>query len=1578
MSLFDRIKKFQDGPQKVTVPEDVPFGIAEGAVKQAWEKSPTVAQERVQRKFDEVVAPKVEEFFTELPGKLDTFTRGYREVDPADLPDYAERAEEGRGEVFTPSAKPSLVFGSRIPADVPYGRTKSAEGFDDEYFGTMGDDPAETPAWGMPRIVEGAAERGVGTLQTAMAVPGAVFDAGGEVAEGIGEIGDAAKAEARRTGNPLAGLSAGVSELGKKLGLGSVDRVAKEESLYESIKEGAIRAPQEALEMGAGLLQLADAATAYDPDYNVRRTSKRIAQGVTEGGKAMVGSLAETLSDPIATIETAPLTGLLDIYGAKAMVPKGAVEATRAGATKLAEKGASALERSAAKTRELAAQFEDGAQQARSELSRVGRESLRAETELKVAQDRLRAAQADARSASFREVPAAVRDAQAAVAQAEEAAKAAAAPGGEALANVEYRLRGKAASDAAAATRKGKVAGVKEAAADLLRPQDSAALRAERARILDDATPTASGVVSGERIAEDAARKMATIREQAARLGVRRQKLTGDVARAEALRETASSELMRLTMDDADPSLIAAAQTKFDRTIAFRDAKRAELADVGSKLDDLDASASRLTGMDSTGTIPLRPTTPAPPPTPGLAATAVSKPSAAASAGRVPVAPITEQAAEVTSALRDALAAPRYNGKTAVQRIAEIDRKLAADKTLKTIGALVSRIPDYAFGGAAAAIVDAPSVAGFLTRRAIGLGKETPFGRWLTMAKTNRLPVEFRAVERELKGAARAQDIAIQEALLQIPESARPTVLDVMTAEAPTMADKIWEVFVGKDAPAVRWDSADQTFKPNRMLTGDETLKLEIANKYGRPLAVRLRELSDEAVARGLIKPSELAPSGFYLPERWRKGVDPKATMGDRKKLMSRDEQILKGRQFNPADDIAETVAELGYKVSMDRLMDGVAADKSLALTSNEFLGRKEIAKQVGGDAAVKRLDREWLRIPETAENSRFGNLQGKYVQADVWMELKNHFAVVDQLSESGFIQLLNLWKQGKTAWSPSTHARNVLTSALINAPAAGMSLLDPTNWRSYQDALVDLAAPTNKARLKMAEIDGVFDAGWRADLAGVKAEARRGLATAKSPAELLGTLLSGAYSTAKGSRGGVKGAANTAAGTANIAKGRLQFRNALEKSKEVLKTPGAIYGVEDDMFRLALYYSDLAKAAAREGVAVEKVSKAARQAAAERARKSYVDYENVPGFVQVLRAPFRPIGANGKEIGLGGAGWLMSQPFMAYSARAIPLFNEYLRAKPIQARMYLALHDYLTDANYAGTGRTEEMDKATLEASGAPATMVPARALGLEGAQPGGKVTGVDLGFLGALGKFAPSREQGELGSVRGPIEYLGDALSFTGPGPAQAALDIVRNRDNFTGQQILKGSDAGENLSQLGRFVAKQVLPPVAPGGNIDKLLSGEPDYQGRVPSESEQALGILGLKSRSTTPEDAVNTFMSGAGYELTFGGNSEFGSAQEAERVLSNWGDMRPEAQKRIAARWAETARPRMEKLLERLDVMGPEGGPLTPARRAAIRLSRVLRKEDPVDMLEQARKVFGKYRKEVGETKREQRKAADER
>ena len=321
----------------------------------------------------------------------------------------------------------------------------------------------------------------------------------------------------------------------------------------------------------------------------------------------------------------------------------------------------------------------------------------------------------------------------------------------------------------------------------------------------------------------------------------------------------------------------------------------------------------------------------------------------------------------------------------------------------------------------------------------------------------------------------------------------------------------------------------------------------------------------------------------------------------------------------------------------------------------------KEVLARKGETAQLSGL----RELVDLYAPKKYGDLANKWVHEDVWYHIINGQKLIDDMS-GWYPELLSKWKSANTAWSPTTTIRNVLTNVLYFGPMAGLSILNPGNWKYYQQAIQDAFSNKKSQHWKETYEDGVFSSSFiegelglrGSDFVPMKAVWKTPTDGLKEFAGLVDRIHHG-----HGAKGWIK--------------------KRYHGGVDITKFPGIFYSkVCDDIFRQAYHH--------------KYKSRIGRSRAASGAMEKFIDYKNVPGFVHMMRMPYAPykgITESGFQAARGAKAvhYIAGQPFITFTARAIPLTTEWLMRNPVQAQVYMTIHDAMTAHSFANAGVSPE-----------------------------------------------------------------------------------------------------------------------------------------------------------------------------------------------------------------------------------------------------------------------------------------------
>jgi len=312
------------------------------------------------------------------------------------------------------------------------------------------------------------------------------------------------------------------------------------------------------------------------------------------------------------------------------------------------------------------------------------------------------------------------------------------------------------------------------------------------------------------------------------------------------------------------------------------------------------------------------------------------------------------------------------------------------------------------------------------------------------------------------------------------------------------------------------------------------------------------------------------------------------------------------------------------------------------------------------------------------------------YLHPDIYWDFKG-MGIMQKQTSHPLVKALSYWKAMKTALNPAVHATNILSNLLFLGPMHGLSPWDPRALRSMQMASKEFVLGARSKHYQAWINSGGSPAG-----------ALNRIEMVTDAQQAFGHMMFGAINRGKeGIRIGGEMFKSTVTGN---------WKGAGKAFKQLnYDLPGLAYSAGDDFFRFSLFllktgrYMGKAKRAnlikqgrikflkqAYEGEAKLGVSTGRGAGgyyqflddayAAQLGRRAFARYEEMAGFMRLISTH-----------------WL-GKPFLAFDATTIPMMFEWLKAKPLQARMWMQMYESMTDINFRKSNMTEERAKAMKE----------------------------------------------------------------------------------------------------------------------------------------------------------------------------------------------------------------------------------------------------------------------------------------
>lgn len=995
--------------------------------------------------------------------------------------------------------------------------------------------------------------------------------------------------------------------------------------------------------------------------------------------------------------------------------------------------------------------------------------------------------------------------------------------------------------------------------------------------------------------------------------------------------------------------------------------------------------------------------------------------------------------------------------------------KVRSDQRYNALVKVAERAPSWALTFGVTAATD---IIGIALARNIGK-PGNGFKQWLVAARDNRVPEEFLEIEREVGSIARRDELHLQEAIRRLPADKAPKVREYLHMEHSIVDDMpIFRSGNDTSRNLVEWSDQQSAWRPtelgfqkmkeNPKLAQQIEADLWTANRYGTDLARKSRDLTKEAIRMGMFAdentirqlywPSLMEGASFWKNYSSRQRLGPyleahalKTNELRRAGIPIEARELRHGMKTDLVDETMVGLARFGYDVQTYKMYEMASRRSSIAITEAEFKllneaeGKlKNIDVSIPPDVRARTVgltdvEKRWISVPDryrvgNAGAKEYGALSGMRVHESVWYEMANSRHMAETMHD-WFPRLVSWWKGNVTVRSPKTHIRNTLSNGLLFAPMAGMSLLNPKNIPHYLEELNDLRKPIHlrSPAWREAYEAGVYQGSYS------KTELVQGTEALVSKAngafevglkDPIKNLVSGAFQTF------VTAPKKVAVEGVKLAKGQRTLakveageagKAAYEGLRDIWRgtggwawnTPGRIYGAEDDVFRGALYRKERAG-----GMSIKDASL--------KARRSYVDYENVPGYVSILRSPTSYINnAKGTPTSGAAAGFrfmVVNSPFIAFPVRAIPLVQEFMRTNPIEASMIIAMHDYMSDLGHAEAGLSREGIEAmraalpSWERTGSEpvASYLPEYARDEDG-----KIRWLDVGYTSPYGSFMPTVDP-DMNTTQNLVR--GAAQIGLGSNPIlKPIVDTFMPPKELRGRvdPTLYGLTDDETRSALLGNYGQAMLPPIMPsltdvvygdlghgmrasgdystqsgdaptsarlrgGKQYDKLAAadeGIPDWRGQVQTPAEARMSVFGGVGVSKHSEaDIVYDQIMTLSQVL----NDVRQVSQDAVGIESREAKMTSSQEKRYTDEYYVRARPMVERIRATLAKVGDayDGGKKLPkdARRMyrymTSKLDEILKTRRPDTFKGRLDHAMGLLIQELGKKRAEERAKSD--
>jgi len=488
-------------------------------------------------------------------------------------------------------------------------------------------------------------------------------------------------------------------------------------------------------------------------------------------------------------------------------------------------------------------------------------------------------------------------------------------------------------------------------------------------------------------------------------------------------------------------------------------------------------------------------------------------------------------------------------------------------------------------------------------------------------------------------------------------------------------------------------------------------------------------------------------------------------------------------------------------RIGMSEIEDGAFAIMetgrlmSLTLPRYKFYG--DLAAQTFTKTAPSADEINRLDLVQVPGSTRSGTIQKTYgALADKYIprEIYENIFQINKIAEGpgstfgkGYRALNQVWKASKTAWNPTVHVNNMVSNLVLLDLVDGSARLLPSAITAFKNQSKGKSVKI----LEEASNLGVFSSNY------VKQELKGGILDPDN--------IKPAYYNVDPKKDVFENGVNL---TSFI------YKDLIVKNKLGLSKLSEYYGLEDSIFRLALYMD-------RRNKGYSKVR------AAQDARKSFIDYNiQAPGINALRNLP---------------------TPFLAYTYRVVPILAETAVVRPWKFAKYAVLGYGLNNlGELLGEGAPDAERAAMTEEQkgkigGLP--FLPHKNI---------KIPTTDASRYVNVTRFVPGGDIFDLNSGQIPLVPQPLQANF---GLAGELLFPMLGIDLFRGDKI-KGQGVSEfdDFSIRANFALKKLIPnfPFVPGSySTERIRKAREDRSPLRRDETEfmAFLNTLGFKINKT---------------------------------------------------------------------------------------------------------------------------------
>jgi len=411
---------------------------------------------------------------------------------------------------------------------------------------------------------------------------------------------------------------------------------------------------------------------------------------------------------------------------------------------------------------------------------------------------------------------------------------------------------------------------------------------------------------------------------------------------------------------------------------------------------------------------------------------------------------------------------------------------------------------------------------------------------------------------------------------------------------------------------------------------------------------------------------------GHQTFEGLKGAAERKRRLGDPESGISIQERINEyGMSGELQDLILEGMMQQKRDIATARMWRKMSEDNSM-FSRTQKMGWYEVNNSSLPGTGLKKFGKE---LPD-----KF------YLHPDVYWDFKG-MSYMQKHQGHALVKALSYWKAFKTALNPAVHATNILSNVLLLGPMHGLSPWDPRAVKAMSMATKEFVLGRRSVHYQAWINNGGSPAG-----------ALNRIEMVTDAQRAFGNMMFGAIGRGKE---GVRIAGEMLTSTL-----KREWRGAGRAFKQLnYDLPGLAYSAGDDFFRFSLFLlktgrymgkgrraalikqgkvrfvSQAWEGEAKIGTMTGRTGKGTYQFlddayAAQLGRRAFARYEEMAGFMRYVSTS------------------VIGKPFLAFDTTTIPMFAEWLRAKPLQARMWQQMYESMTDINFRKSHMTDERAK--------------------------------------------------------------------------------------------------------------------------------------------------------------------------------------------------------------------------------------------------------------------------------------------